>query len=390
MKVVVLGGSGLQGRAAIQDLANQEEVKEVVCADVDFSGLDSIQKHLNMKKITKERIDATSKERLVKLFSDDVDVVIDLLPVKFNDLAARAAIEAKVPLANCSYSNALSNETFEKAAEQNVAIMPESGLDPGIDLVLCGYAVSQLDEVQELYSYCGGIPEPEAADNPLKYKISWNFHTVLETYKRPAVIMRNGEVIHIDPKDQHNEEWITDITVGEYDDLETIPNGDAVNFVNILGIEKEVQNTERKMIRYAGHAEFWRKMSGLGFLETKAVPGTNGISPHEFLVKHLEPRLQYKRDEKDLTLMKNIIRGKKDGKEVEYVFELIDERDLETGLFAMNRTVGYTASIVAQMLANRTIQKTGVLSPTIDIPHQAFIDEIRRRGIQINELVNVR
>jgi hypothetical protein len=30
------------------------------------------------------------------------------------------------------------------------------------------------DEVFKLNSYCGGIPEKAACDNPLKYKISWN------------------------------------------------------------------------------------------------------------------------------------------------------------------------------------------------------------------------
>ena len=28
--------------------------------------------------------------------------------------------------------------------------------------------------VTELVSLCGGIPDPVAADNPLKYKVSWS------------------------------------------------------------------------------------------------------------------------------------------------------------------------------------------------------------------------
>lgn len=87
--------------------------------------------------------------------------------------------------------------------------------------------------------------------------------------------------------------------------------------------------------------------------------------------------------------MKNIIRGKKNGKSVELIYEMVDERDLETGLFAMNKTVGYTASIVAQMVGNKTITKPGVLSPTTDIPYEMFIKAIEKRGITINEQKNI-
>ncbi|MFD2043095.1 saccharopine dehydrogenase family protein [Ornithinibacillus salinisoli] len=386
MKVVVLGGSGLQGRAALQDLGKNSQVREIVCADASFHGMDSFQKHLNMDRITKRKIDATSQENLVEVFQEGADVVIDLLPKKFNEIAAMAAIEAGVPLVNCSYASGLSSEVFEKAAEKEVAIMPEAGLDPGIDLVLCGYGVHQLDEVHELISYCGGIPAAEAADNPLKYKMTWNFDSTLMSYKRPALIMRNREIIDIPADDQHNEKWLTDITISGLEGLETIPNGNAMKFARILGIADEVINTERRTIRWQGHAQFWRNMVGLGFLEREPVPGLDGdITPYQFMLKHLEPRLQYKENEKDLVLMKNIIRGKKDGKDIELVYELIDERDVETGLFAMNRTVGYTASIVAQMIGNQTITKKGVLSPTTDIPYELFMEEIGKRGIRIHE-----
>ncbi|MUK87777.1 saccharopine dehydrogenase [Ornithinibacillus sp. L9] len=386
MKVVVLGGSGLQGRAALQDLGNSSQVTEIICADVSFTGVDSFQEYLNMDLITKRKIDATSQENLVALFQEGTDVVIDLLPKQFNEIAALAAIEAGVPLVNCSYASGLSDAVFEKAKEKDVAIMPEAGLDPGIDLVLCGYGVSQLDEVHELYSYCGGIPAAEAADNPLKYKITWNFDSTLMSYKRPALFMRNRELIDIPADDQHNETWRTDITLAGIKGLETIPNGNAMKFARLLGIEDEVINTERRTIRWQGHAQFWRNMVGLGFLEREPVPGLEGeITPYNFMLKHLEPRLQYKENEKDLVLMKNVIRGKKDGKDIELIYELMDERDVESGLFAMNRTVGYTASIVAQMIGNQTITKKGVLSPTTDIPYQLFIEEIGKKGIRIHE-----
>ena len=62
---------------------------------------------------------------------------------------------------------------------------------------------------------------------------------------------------------------------------------------------------------------------------------------------------------------------------------MIDRRDLETGLLAMQRTVGYTASICAQMILSGQITKSGLLTPTRDIPSDNLIEELGKRGITI-------
>lgn len=385
MKVAVLGGAGLQGRATLQDLSNASDVTNIICADVDFNGLNTFSQHLNMNKISKKVIDATDIHTLVKVLKG-VDVVIDLLPKKFNETAAKAAIKADVSLVNCSYAQGLSDEVHELAKKKEITIMPESGLDPGIDLILCGYGVSQLDQVHELYSYCGGIPDAAAANNALKYKISWSLDSTLMSYKRSATMLENGKIINIPAKDQHDEKWLKKVSFPGFNNLEAIPNGNAIKFAKLLGIEGSLINTERRTIRWSGHADFWRKMVALGFLDNEFVDGlAYNITPYQFMLAHLEPRLQYEENEKDLVLMKNVIRGLKNNKEVEIIYDMVAERDLHTGLFAMNRTVGYTASIIAQMIARKEITKNGVLSPIKDIPYERFIKEISERGIKINE-----
>lgn len=62
-------------------------------------------------------------------------------------------------------------------------------------------------------------------------------------------------------------------------------------------------------------------------------------------------------------------------------------RDLDIGLTAMSRTVGFTASIGAQMIATGKIAQVGLLSPVRDVPFDLFAIELRRRGIQVtNEM----
>jgi saccharopine dehydrogenase-like NADP-dependent oxidoreductase len=67
---------------------------------------------------------------------------------------------------------------------------------------------------------------------------------------------------------------------------------------------------------------------------------------------------------------------------------LIEKRDLETGFTAMTRTVGFAASIGANMILRGDIQKRGVLSPARDVPYERFVDELKKRGIHVEHSVS--
>ena len=64
---------------------------------------------------------------------------------------------------------------------------------------------------------------------------------------------------------------------------------------------------------------------------------------------------------------------------------MLIERDLDTGITAMSKGVGYTAAIVARMLAKQTIKEKGMLSPLKHVPPEEFMHQLKIRGIQIKE-----
>ena len=74
--------------------------------------------------------------------------------------------------------------------------------------------------------------------------------------------------------------------------------------------------------------------------------------------------------------MVNVFAGLKDGKKKKIVVNLLIERDLKTGLMAMSLGVGYTASIVACMIASGEIKGKGVLSPATDVPYDVFHEAV--------------
>jgi len=388
MRILVLGGAGLQGRAVLHDLSRSRQVKEVVCADTNIAPLSPFKTFLDMDKIRLRRVDVTETPSLVSLMSEGFDVVIDVLPAAFLGKVAEAALEAKVHVVNTMYRHQLPTGVHEKALDKGIILMPESGLDPGIDLILCGLGMNQLDEVTELHSYCGGIPEPKAATNPLKYKISWTWQGVLSFYKMPARIIKDGRVIDISPAELHSDSWVKTMDVPGVGELELILNGDAVTFAERMGLSSTLRNTTRCTMRWPGHAALWKALVDLNFLSDEPVKGLPfEITPYRFMVNHLEPQLQYKEGERDWVVLRTIVAGKKGDRGMRITYDLFDMRDLETGLFAMNRTVGYTASIVAQMIADGEIKTKGLLTAIRDIPCTRFLDEIKKRGIRITEKV---
>ncbi len=389
MKAIVLG-MGQQGKAVIHDLEQSEMITRIFAADLFESdtSLAQANDYLNKMGYSKTqpiRLDVLKEKNLAKTYTGmQINVVICMLPIELALTAARAALDAGIPFVSSNYTYAL-KELDTLAKQKGGIILPEMGLDPGIDLVMGRLAIDQLDEVHGLYSYGGGVPAPECADtSPIKYKISWIFDRVLDVYVREGRIIKNGK-LHIVPGNEiFREENIHEIEFPGIGAVEAYPNGDSEKYVKIFGLGKELVEMGRFAVRWPGHSKFWRTMVDLGLLEDTPMKMKGGeISPRAFLTNWLTPRLQFKASERDLALLRVEAWGIKEGKKVKITYDLFDYRDLETGLFAMNRTVGFTSSIGALMILDGKITQTGVLSPVNHVPPHEFMEEVKKRGMEI-------
>ncbi|WP_214477304.1 saccharopine dehydrogenase family protein [Mesorhizobium sp. dw_380] len=383
MKIAVLGGLGLQGRAAIADLV-ASGVEEVVCVDAAPDGAARLGGLTDVARVRFVVPEGAIGPALANVLTD-VDAVIDLLPQPLMRDAVQAAIATRTPLVTTNYGKAIAD--LAPAAEQaGVAVMTECGLDPGIDLVLYARAARQFDAITSIDSYCGGIPEPKAMAKPLCYKVSWNFDMVLVSQNRDSVMIEDGQRVAVPAARQHDNPFIHEIEVDGLGRLEAFPNGDALHYVEMLATAKGLRRSGRYTLRWPGWSAFWAPLKELGFLSEDKVAGT-GASPREFLGRLLGPQLQYGPGEKDLCVMRNVFSGLEGGRAKTVTSDLIIERDLASGLFGMSLGVGYPASIVAQMFARGEITKAGLLNPLLDVPDGPFFDELAKRGIKVAEMV---
>lgn len=384
MTYLILGG-GLQGRAAIYALRRLDPEATIIVGDLNTEAARAFVDRVGLPAPMFVQLDAADTSEVIT-WMGKANVVLDMLPIAFTESMAELAVAAGTHLVNTFYPGSIVS-LHNQALEKGVTILPEMGMDPGIDLVMAHRLIEEFDEVTAFSSYGAGIPERAACDNILNYKISWIWSGVLDSYIRPAHLIAEGEEISLDPEAVFLPEHLHPVTLAELGELEAIPNGDALAYIDTLGLKRETLRTMgRYSLRWPGHAAHILAWHRLGFFE-KAVNPDLGISPFTFLVKHFEPRLQYRDGERDLGIVAVKATGLKDGKTVTIMDTLIDRRDLKTGLYAMNRMVGFTAAIAGRMVSEGTISRRGVLSPARDVPVAPFLKELSGFGMEIEREV---
>jgi saccharopine dehydrogenase-like NADP-dependent oxidoreductase len=385
---ILLLGVGMQGKAALHDLCQNSAVTGIVAADKELDLLRHyVQRQNYGPRVRAAYADAEAPPSLQKLLAAKPTVVIDLTPSRFSPLVAREALLAHVYLVNTVYVLPAMKKLATEVQAAGLTFLPEFGMDPGIDLVLLGQAVSLFDRVDTIDSYGAGFPEAAAADNAIKYKVTWTFEGVLRAYMRGGRLIRDGRIVTIKSNEMFNPENIHEIEIPGLGKFEAYANGDSLQYAEMLGLEPEkLRKLGRYSFRWPGHCAFWKKLVDLHLLDDEPliVDGVT-VNRRRFLAAAIEPYIRLGVRERDVAVIRVEVAGTKDGKKMRAVLQIIDRRDLNTGFTAMSRTVGYTASIGAQLVGSGRINKRGLLSPLRDIPYDIFKQELAKRNINISE-----
>lgn len=158
-------------------------------------------------------------------------------------------------------------ELEEQVKAAGITVMNEIGLDPGIDHL---YAIKTIHEVHQaggkilsFLSYCGGLPAPEASDNPLGYKFSWSPRGVLLALRNSAKYYKDGKIEEI-PGHQLMDSAKPYFIYPAFAFV-AYPNRDSTPYKERYRIP-EAQNIVRGTLRYQGFPEFVRVLVDIGFL----------------------------------------------------------------------------------------------------------------------------
>ena len=379
MRMLVLG-AGLQGSACAYDLLQNPDVKQVRLADLHFDHLPGFLKGMSGPRLIPTTLDVRDRDAVLALMGE-CDAVMSAIPYYFNLQLATCAAEAGVHFCDLGGNTEIvfqQKELQEKAAAKGITIVPDCGVAPGMVNILAQHGIAQLDSVSSVRIYVGGLPQnPEL---PLNYQIVYSLEGVLDYYTTPSWVVRNGK-------------RETVVALSEREDVKfAAPVGTLEAFHTAGGLstmafryEGKIPTMEYKTLRYPGHAALMESIRSLGLLDLEPVDVKGAkVVPRDVFVNVVGPRLT-KPSGKDLLALRVIVEGEKGGAPAKRQYDLIDRYDEKHGISAMMRTTGYSLSITGQMQVRGEVQPPGVWTPDECMPADAYMAELRKRGMQLVE-----
>ncbi|MBN1271856.1 MAG: saccharopine dehydrogenase NADP-binding domain-containing protein [Candidatus Aminicenantes bacterium] len=347
-EVFVLG-SGLVGAPMCMDLAKESDF-EVTAVDIDKTVLQSLEEeNPSIKTIQADLSKPETVQELVK----PCDFVLNAVPGYMGFQTLKAVIEAEKKVVDISFFPEDPFLLDNDAKNKNVTAVVDYGVAPGMSNILVGHVHQLLEETHNVLIYVGGLPE--VREWPYEYKAGFSPIDVIEEYIRPARTITNGKLV---VKQALSEpERVHFPGVGTLEAFNT-------DGLRTLAATISAPNMKEKTLRYPGHIEKMAMLRETGFFDRKKITVHGAkVRPLDLTAKLLFPKWKLNKYEKDLTVMRIIVEGKKAEKKRRHTFELLDRHDSSTNTHSMARTTGYTATLVLRMIVKGFYDQKGLSAP---------------------------
>lgn len=281
MKKILVLGSGFVAKPLITYLVGLKKYKVMVTGIT----LAEAKMATGLRAFTEAlRLDVNDDRELGQLIKN-ADIVVSLLPYAFHARIARACIAHRKSMVTTSYAKSEIFTLDKEARSNNVLILKEMGLDPGLDHISAMKLIDAIKtgggDIVSMRSYCGGFPAPEANDNPLHYKFSWSPKGVLLAIKGAARYYEDEKIIKV--KGDEIDQSATRIRINEFN-FEAYPNRDSLPYLHSYGIQN-ARTLVRYTLRYPGWTALFAAVHKMGLLDEEPVDFTEGTSYHAFVQK---------------------------------------------------------------------------------------------------------
>ncbi len=347
-------------------------------------------------KLETVELDIKKDEDGLKKTLAKADIGIGALPHNLAEQAVMAALEARIDFVDLIYlwryeggstGGGEASKIDARAKQNGVTIIPACGLAPGLTNILAKNAADQMEEVDSVKIKVGGIPE--APKGPLAYKIVFAIDSVLEEYTRDALVVRGGKKVTVPALSE-----VEELTFAEFPDqkFEAFITDGLSTLPETL---KNVKDMEEKTIRWKGHADQIKLLIDLGFFSERPInirqSSNVRVAPRALLSTLLEKKLAMHQGDKDMTLLRVEVKGRKrkgDSATRVHQYEMVDRFDTETQMTSMARTTAYPCSAVAQMVLEDRINERGFIPPELAVRDERFDDflsRLDRKGLTIRE-----
>jgi lysine 6-dehydrogenase len=377
MKRYALIGAGMMGRAIARDLLSTEGDCTLTLLDSDPGKVEEVASLFPSDRVSTGTLDVRDRQAAAVL--EGHDVAIGALPHASALDLLKAAVQAGISVVDLVGSKPeLRRELDGPAKEAGVLVLPGLGIAPGLSNVLIARGLERVDEAQSGVIYVGGIPVKRVP--PLEYQTVYSLVSMFGAYLRPAQVWRDGAWTTVPP--------LTGLDILQFPSIGPLEafytDGLASLAITMTGRFREA--LEEKTLRYPGFAEKVAFLIECGLMAREPVEvGGVEVAPLDVLIKQVGPRFELS-PEGDILVMRVVVVGERDGRQVTHTFELVDYKDQATGDTAMARTTGFPATIAARMMASGKLSEAGVF-----FPEELFggargnhlLQELKARGVVV-------
>jgi saccharopine dehydrogenase-like NADP-dependent oxidoreductase len=410
MNFLIFGGSGKIGAAVAWDLVKVNDVSVVGLIGRREDALERKKAWIDSPKIRTHILDVADT-RAVKGLMQQYDVGVIALPDrKTSYKVVETAIEAGLNIVDMLEEYHRRPDPYEvegletpggmpvddygewlhkRAMERSVTILDGMGFAPGISNITLGEGIRKLESAESAVARVGGIPSKDAAGkHPLGYMITWAFEHVLREYVVKVKVIKNGEVVEVDAASDLERFRFTQF--GQDEALECAITPGMPSFIYT---RPDLNEFTEKTVRWPGHWQGIQVLKECGMLDLQPLEISGAkITPREFLLTVIEPKLRPRAGDTDVCVMWNTVVGTKDGRRTRLNYYLWDEADTQNGISAMARVTGFSAAIGALFLGRGAITHKGIVPPEDSIKgelYEAFMDELEKRNIKVIEVPEV-
>ncbi len=434
MATILVFGAGKSSSYLIKYLVDNAKEQGWLALVVDKFTQHLEERFKGNPYISYKNIDITlAKERETLIAASSL--VISLLPPDLHIIIAQACIAFKKHLITASYVSENIKALNQAAKENNVLLMCEMGLDPGIDHMSAKQIIDELHSkgaiIKSFKSHCGGLVAPESDNNPWHYKISWNPRNVVLAGQAGAHYLLEGQEVHVPYKDMFKNSpkiVVEDLALAYY------PNRDSLSYKNLYELH-HLNTLVRTTLRYPQFNKAWQyiidleltnekdsfdtdKLTYLNWLEQKmnvvdatdylktlCGPDKESFTLLKFLLlddaeklialnitnsatilqRLLEDKLMMAPLDKDMIVMQHEFEYELDATTCKLNSSLIVIGEDKT-YTAMAKTVGLPMAILAKLIFNGTIKNlSGVHIPVAEEVYIPILKELDALGISFKE-----
>lgn len=433
MKKVLCLGAGLVARPFIHYLS-EHGIHVVVASRTKSKAEKLIEGCKNAEAVA---FNVTTDDSLLEDLTAKVDLVCSLLPYTYHVKAAKVAIRHKKMFCTTSYISDEMKSLEDDAKKAGILLLNECGVDPGIDhmsaMQIIDHVHNNNGKIVSFTSFTGGLPAPEANNNPYGYKLSWSPRGVLLAGRNDAHFLRDGKEIKIKGADLFQS--CEPMEVPGMGTFEGYPNRDSMSYINIYNIQ-ETKTMLRGTFRNTGWCETLDKIADLGLLdiEERSLTGityadlmknltsagdsdlkdavakfceidrdSEIISRFEWLglfdereidskvntrldalCALFEEKMNYEPGERDMLVMHHEFIAEYPDKKQKITSTMIDY-GIPNGDSSMSRTVALPVAIASRMILEGRINLTGVYRPIIPEIYEPILEELAILGISLEE-----